>query len=49
MKKKIISGGVATAAAVVLLCAFPRYTLVGLVGLLAGWVGCRLYDKFLAR
>lgn len=49
MKKKLILGVIAAAAAVVLLCAFPRYTLVGLVGLLVGWAGRVLYAKHLAR
>lgn len=46
MKKKLILGSVAAAAAVVLLCAFPRYTLIGLVGLLVGWAGRALYAKY---
>lgn len=45
MKKKLILWGIAIVAAAVLLWAWPRYALVGIICLLAGWVGRVVYAK----
>nr|DAS26265.1 MAG TPA: hypothetical protein [Caudoviricetes sp.] len=45
MKKKLIVWGIAAVVAAALLWAWPRYALVGIVFLLAGWIGRTVYVK----
>lgn len=49
MQKRLIVRGSAAAVAALLLWAWPRYVLVGLLAALAGWVGRALYAKCVAR
>lgn len=49
MKKKLILWGIAAAVAAVLLWTWPRYALVGILGLLAGWIGRVFYAKRTVR
>lgn len=49
MKKKWILWGIAAAVAAVLLWAWPRYALIGILGLLAGWIGRVVFAKRTAR
>lgn len=44
MKKKLIVGGIA-AAAIVLMWIFPTYALAGILGAAGGWIGHVVYSK----
>ncbi|WP_418409356.1 hypothetical protein [Alistipes sp.] len=44
MKKKLIFGGIA-AAAIVLMWIFPTYALAGILGAAGGWLGHYYYTK----
>lgn len=49
MKKKLIGWGIAAVVALLLLWAWPRYALVGIVAALAGWIGRAVYAKRTGR
>lgn len=49
MKKKLILWSIAAAVAAVLVWVWPRYALVGILCLLAGWVGRVVYTKRTVR
>lgn len=49
MKKRLIFCGIAAAVAALLLWAWPRYALVGILAALAGWIGRAVYAKRTGR
>lgn len=49
MKKKLILWGIAIVVAGALVWAWPRYALIGILGLLAGWIGRVVFAKRTAR